>query len=63
MPCAPMPLAPSDNQLATVMAAAAILPIERRGGFLERVAARLGGADINAAVQEALRDLMQAPAA
>ena len=31
----------SDDQLATVMAAADSLPVEKRGVFLERVAARL----------------------
>ena len=34
-------LALSDDQLATVMTAAGSLPVEKRGVFLERVAARL----------------------
>jgi hypothetical protein len=34
-------LALSDDQLATVMTAAGGLPVEKRGTFLERVAARL----------------------
>jgi hypothetical protein len=40
-------------------------PAQRRGEFLESVAARLRGtdADLDAAVHAALRDLMQAPAA
>jgi hypothetical protein len=60
-----MPLALSDSQLRSVMTAAASLPVERRGGFLERVAARLrgAGAEFELAVQMALQDLMQAPAA
>ena len=60
-----MSLALSDSQLAVVMATAASLPVERRGGFLERMAAGLrgAGAEFELAVQMALQDLMQAPAA
>jgi hypothetical protein len=45
----------SDSQLRRVMAAAGGLPVERRGEFLERVAARMRGADV-----AALADAMQA---
>ena len=62
-----MPLALSDNHLPTVMAAAGSLPVERRPAFLESVAKELRGcvtdSALGVAVHEALRDLMQAPAA
>ena len=52
-------LALSDDQLAVVMTAAGGLPVEKRGLFLERVAARLqlhgrfGDADLDEAVRTA----------
>jgi hypothetical protein len=64
-----MPLALRDNQLRTVMAAAASLPPEKRSVFLQRVAAQLGrirrpgDEDVEHAARVALRGLMQAPAA
>ena len=58
-------LALTDAQLAVVMTAARGLPVEKRGLFLERVAARmrLGDRftddDLSAAVHVALRGLIQ----
>ena len=53
-------LALTDNQLRIVMTAAGSLPVEKRGVFLERVAARLllrgphfTDADLDAAMQTA----------
>jgi hypothetical protein len=62
-------LALSDSQLAAVMTAAGPLPVDKRGIFLERVAARLAlrgrfnDADVDTAVQVALRGLVQESAA
>jgi hypothetical protein len=56
----------SDSQLQTIMAAAGPLPPEKRGLFLERVAAWLrirGANDLEHAVQSALAGLMHNPAA
>jgi len=60
----------SDDQLATVMAAADSLPVEKRGVFLERVAARLQlrgsrftDRDLDDAVRMALRGLTHDSAA
>jgi hypothetical protein len=60
----------SDDQLATVMAAADSLPVEKRGVFLERVAARLElrgsrftDRDLDDAVRMALRGLTHDSAA
>jgi hypothetical protein len=61
-------LALTDDQLAMVMVAAGGLPVEKRGPFLERVAARLAprgrftDADLNEAVRVALRELIQSAA-
>ena len=62
-------LALSDSQLQIVMTAAGILPVEKRGVFLERVAARLQlrgphftDADLGAAIQAALTGLTQSAA-
>lgn len=62
-------IALTDGQLATVMTAATPLPVDKRGIFLERVAAQLhlrGRYDdtaVEEAVRAALRGLLQAPAA
>jgi hypothetical protein len=64
-----MPLALTDVQLKIVLAAAAGLPIEKRGTLLERIAANLArvrrpdDADVKRAARAALRGLMHAPAA
>ena len=61
-------LALTDDQLAMVMVAAGGLPVEKRGLFLERVAARLvrrgrfTDADLDEAVRVALRELIQSAA-
>jgi hypothetical protein len=62
-------LALSDDQLQTVMVAASGLPAEKRGVFLERVAARLRlhgprftDADLGAAIRAALIGLVQSAA-
>jgi len=62
-------LALSDSQLQIVMTAAGGLPVEKRGVFLERVAARLElhgprftDADLGAAIQAALTGLIQSAA-
>ena len=59
----------SDDQLAVVMTAAGGPPVEKRGVFLERVAARLrlrgphfSDADLGAAIQAALTGLVQSAA-
>jgi hypothetical protein len=60
----------TDAQLEIVMVAAGSLPAEKRGVFLERIAARLrlrGGphftdADLGAAIQVALTGLIQSAA-
>jgi len=57
----------SDAQLALVMTAAGGLPVQKRSVFLERVAARLHGprftdADLGAAIQAALKGLIQSAA-
>jgi hypothetical protein len=62
-------LALSDAQLRIVMIAAGPLPVEKRGLFLERVAARLAlrgrftDKDVDDAVRLALRGLIQESAA
>ncbi len=62
-------LALSDRQLAVVKTAARGLPVEKRGVFLERVAARLRlrgsltDLDFDDAARLALRGLIQEPAA
>jgi hypothetical protein len=60
-------LALSDAQLRTVMISAGPLPVEKRGTFLERVAARLQLRrcfnDADEAVRTALRGLNQKSAA
>jgi len=62
------PLALTDGQLASVMSAAHLLPVEKRGLYLDRVAAAVallcGGrsvndVDLNAAVTTALASLIQ----
>jgi hypothetical protein len=59
-----MPLALRDNQLRTVIAAAASLPPEKRSVFLQRIAAQLQRIRrLEHAARLALRGLMQAPAA
>jgi hypothetical protein len=61
-------LALTDSQLTAVMAASGDLPVEKRGPFLERVAARLAlrgrfnDADLDEAVRVALRELIQSAA-
>ena len=61
-------LALSDSQLRTVWAAADRVPFEKRGVFLERVAARLQvqrgltDADLDDAVRVALTGLIQSAA-
>jgi hypothetical protein len=62
-------LALSDDQLAMVMTAAGSLPVEKRGIFLERVAARLllrglhfTNADLGASIQAALTGVIQSAA-
>ena len=62
-------LALNDTQLALVMTAAGSLPVEKRGVFLERVAARLQlrgfhftDADLGAAIQVAVTGLIQSAA-
>ena len=61
-------LALSDSQLRSVWAAAARVPVEKRGGFLERVVARLQlhrsftDADLDDAVRLALTGLIQSAA-
>jgi hypothetical protein len=62
-------LAPTDNQLSVVMAAASGLTPEKRSVFLERVAARLKlrgprftDADLGAAIQGAPTGLIQSAA-
>ena len=61
-------LAFTDSQLRAVWAAAARLPIEKRGIFLERVVARLQrhrgftDADFDDAVRAALTGLIQSAA-
>jgi hypothetical protein len=64
---APNPVALNDAQLEAVMAAASSLPVEKRGVFLERVAAglsqngsRFTAADFDHALRAALRGLIQA---
>ena len=58
----------TDAQLEIVMIAAGSLPVEKRGLFLERVAARLRlhrrftDADLGAAIQAALKGLIQSAA-
>ena len=59
----------TDAQLEIVMVAAGNLPVEKRGVFLERVAARLRlhgprftDADLGAAIQAALTGLIQSAA-
>jgi hypothetical protein len=54
-------LALNDHQLKLVMTAAAYLPVERRGAFLETVAAELHDrpADLAAAVRQALAALRE----
>ena len=63
-------LALSDSQLRSVWAAAAGLPIEKRGVFLGRLVAQLqlrgscfSNADVDDAVRLALKDLIQKSAA
>jgi len=63
-------LALKNRQLATVMAAADKLPIEKRGVFLQRVVAWLllrgthfTDADVDDAVRQALRGLVRDSAA
>jgi hypothetical protein len=59
-----MPLALTDDELHVVVAAAG-LPVDRRSDFLERVAAQLRGGtnlELDWAIHEAVRDLMQTPA-
>ena len=62
-------LALSDDQLAVVMTAARSLPVEKRSVFLERVASRLRlrgnftNLDLDDAVRQALRGLIQESAA
>ncbi len=61
-------LALNDTQLQIVMTAAGSLPVEKRGVFLERVAAQLlrgprfTDADLSAAIQAALPGLIQSAA-
>ena len=61
-------LALSDSQLRSVWAAAARVPVEKRGVFLERVVARLQlhrsftDADLDDAVRLALTGLIQSAA-
>jgi hypothetical protein len=61
-------LALTDDQLAMVMVAAGGLPVEKRGLFLEQVAARLmlrdrfNDADLDDAVRVALRRLIESAA-
>jgi hypothetical protein len=62
-------LALNDAQLEIVMVAAGGLPAEKRGVFLERIAARLRlrgphftDADLGAAIQVALTGLIQSAA-
>jgi hypothetical protein len=59
-----MPLALSDNHLRIVLAAAGLLPVGARRGFLQRVAAQLRDTDgdLGRAVQAAMRDLIQSAA-
>ena len=64
------PLALSDEQLSILMRAAAPLDLEKRVVFLERIAGRLrligvhpSDAELSAAIETALRSLIQAPAA
>ena len=59
----------TDAQLEIVMIAAGSLPVEKRGLFLERVAAKLQlrglhftDADLGAAIQAALKGLIQSAA-
>ena len=57
----------SDSQLQIIMTAAGTMPVEKRSTFLERVAARLHGprftdADLGAAIQAALKGLIQSAA-
>ncbi len=62
-------IALSGRQLKAVMVAASPLPVEKRGLFLECVAALLArrrsftDADLEAAMRRALQGLLQAPAA
>ena len=63
-------LALKECQLATVMTAADKLPVEKRGVFLQRVVAWLSlrgthftDADVDDAVRQALRGLIQDSAA
>jgi hypothetical protein len=65
-----MPLSLSDAQLKTIMVAAGSLAPEKRGLFLERVAARLElrgrhftDIDLERAVRSALQGLLQNSAA
>jgi hypothetical protein len=58
-------LALTDHQLATVLTAAASLPVEKRGTLLERIAGRLRqqagritDADVSKAVEVSLRGLL-----
>jgi hypothetical protein len=59
----------SDDQLAVLMTAAQRLPVEKRSVFLERVASRLRlrgsftDVDLDDAVRQALRGLIQVSAA
>ena len=62
------PLGLTDAQLTAVMQAAGPLDPQKRGVFLERVAARLryigsrlNDEELNAAIQVVLRSLIQAP--
>ena len=66
---APPVFALTDAQLEIVMIAAGSLPVEKRGLFLERVAAKLQlrglhftDADLGAAIQAALKGLIQSAA-
>jgi hypothetical protein len=64
-----MPLALNDSQLRVVMAIAGGVPVEKRDVFLQRLAGQLTrirrpvDADVEHAARQALKGLMQAPAA
>ena len=61
-------LALNDDQLAVIMVAAGNLPVDKRGTFLERVAARLrlldrfDDSNLDDAVRGALRGLSESAA-
>ena len=53
------PLSLNDDELDTLMALAAPLPIENRAAFIEAIAAELAGAEVPGAVHRVARRLQR----